>query len=180
MLSWISSDINLIRLVETWEHDESRVPHLDGFTLCSAWNNKSAQRGFGGIECYTRNIVSSHIRLHKIDPFNQYNWIEISDSTTNRIFLAICYFTPINTISYKKNNLDKNCPFNTLERDIYNLRNEGNILLLGDFNGRTATNQVIMLSNNSNLDPLWLDEDSNLANRFKRNSKDIIENLFSN
>ena len=134
MLSWIPSDIDLILLVETWEHDESRVPHLDKFTLWFAWNKKSSRRGFGGIAFYIRNIVSSHIRIHKIDPLNQYIWIKISDSITNRIFLAICYFAPINSTSYKKNNLDKNCPFNTLEKEIYNLRNEGNILLLGDFN----------------------------------------------
>ena len=131
MLSWIPSDIDLILLVETWEHDESRVPHLDGFTLWSGWNNKSSQRGFGGIACYIRNTFSSHIRLHKIDPFNQYIWIEISDSTTNRIFLAICYFTPIKFTSYKKKTLDKNFPFNYLEKYIFKLRKYGNIILLG-------------------------------------------------
>jgi len=33
MLSWISSVIDLILLVETWEHEESTVPHIDGFIL---------------------------------------------------------------------------------------------------------------------------------------------------
>lgn len=66
--------------------------------------------------------------------------------------------------------MDKNCPFNTLQKYIYNLKNEGNILFLGDFNAQTVTNQAIMLSNNSNLDPLWLDEDGHLTNRFKRTS----------
>lgn len=36
-----------------------------------------------------------------------------------------------------------------------------------------------MLSNYYNLDQLWLDEDGNLYNQFKRNSEDIIENLFN-
>ena len=131
MISWISSDIDFILLVETWEHEESRVPHLDGFTLWSVWNTKSSRRGFGGIACYIRNTFSSHIRLHKIDSFNQYIWIEISYSTTNRIFLAICYFAPINPTSDKKKNLDMNCPSNYLEKYIFNLRNYGNIILLG-------------------------------------------------
>lgn len=52
--------------------------------------------------------------------------------------------------------MDKNFPFNTLEKDIHNLRNEGNILFLGDFNARTTTNQAILLSNKSNLNPLWI------------------------
>jgi len=127
---------------------------------------KSSTRGFGGIVCYIRNIVSSHIWLHKTGPFNQYIWIDIFNSITNRIFLTIFYFAPINSTSYKKNNLNKNFPFNTLEKDIYNLRNEGNILFHGDFNAETSTNQDIMLSNNSNPDPLWLDKDGNLAKRF--------------
>ena len=49
------------------------------------------------------------------------------------------------------------------------MRNDGNILLLGDFNARNATNQAITLSNNSNPYPFWLDEDSNLPNKVKRN-----------
>jgi hypothetical protein len=39
------------------------------------------------------------------------------------------------------------------------MRNEGNILLLGDFNVISATNQPIILSDDSNPNPLWLDED---------------------
>lgn len=159
MLSWIPRDIDLILLVETWEHDKSRVPHLNRFILWSIWNKKYCWRGLGGIAYYIRNIVSSHIRLHKIDPFNQYIWIDIFDSNIRK-------------------NLDKNRHFNTLEKDIHNVRNEGNILLFGDFNARIVTNQAIMLNNNSNPDPLWLDEDGNLANRFKRNFEYINENLF--
>jgi hypothetical protein len=94
------------------------------------------------------------------------------------MYIAICYFAPINSTFYKKNNLDKNCPFNNLEKDIYNLKNEGNILLLGDFNARIATKQDALLSDDSNHNPLWLDEDLVLSNRYKRTSQDLIENLF--
>ena len=45
------------------------------------------------------------------------------------VIIEICYFAPINSTFYKKNNLDKKCPYNNLEQDIYNLKNEGNILL---------------------------------------------------
>ena len=75
--------------------------------------------------------------------------------------------------------MDKNCPFNSLEKYIFNLRNHGNIILLGAFKAESATNQSITLSNSSNPDPLWRDEDSHLANKFKRKSKDNIEKLFS-
>jgi hypothetical protein len=51
-----------------------------------------------------------------------------------------------------------------VEKDIYNMKNEGNILRLGDVYARDATNQAIILSNESNPSPLWLDEDLVLAN----------------
>jgi hypothetical protein len=165
-------------LVETWEHEESRVPNIEGFVLWSIWNKRSSCRGIGGITCYIRKNLSPYIRLHKKDPFNQYIWMEILDINTKKIYLAIYYFVPINSTFYKKNNLDKNCPYNGLEHDIFSLRNEGNILLLGDFNARTTSNQAIILSNISNPNPLWLDEDLVLAHRYKRSSKDLGENLF--
>ena len=79
MISWIPSDIDIICLVETWEHEESKVPNIEGFVLWLAWNKKSHRRGIGGITCYIRKSISPHIQLHKIDPLNQYIWIEISD-----------------------------------------------------------------------------------------------------
>jgi exonuclease III len=58
------------------------------------------------------------------------------------------------------------------------LKNEGNILLLGDFNVRTTTKQATLLSIDSNHNPLWLDEDLVLSNSYKTSSEDLIENLF--
>ena len=94
------------------------------------------------------------------------------------MYIAIWYFAPINSTFYKKNNLDNNCHYNSLEQDIYSLKNEGNILLLGDVNVRTATKQATILSIDSNHNPLWLVEDLILSNSYKRISEDLIESLF--
>jgi hypothetical protein len=40
MLSWISSEIDIIPMVKTWEHEESEVPNIEGFVLWSVWNKK--------------------------------------------------------------------------------------------------------------------------------------------
>jgi exonuclease III len=178
MISWIPSDIDIICLDETWEHEESKVPKMEVCVMWLAWNKKSHRSGIGGITCYIRKKNSPHIQLHKIDPLNQYIWIEISDTNAKKMYIAICCFAPINSTFYKKNNLDKNCPYNNLEQDIYNLKNEGNILLLGDFNATNATKQYTLLSDNSNHNSLWLDEDLVLSNSYKRISEDLIENLF--
>ena len=47
-----------------------------------------------------------------------------------------------------------------------------------DFNARTATKQANLLSDDSNHNPLWINEDLVLSNSYKRVSKDLIENLF--
>ena len=49
---------------------------------------------------------------------------------------------------------------------------------MGDFNARTSSNQAILLSDHSNPNPLWLDEDLTLASWYKRSSEDLVDNLF--
>jgi hypothetical protein len=93
------------------------------------------------------------------------------------MYIAIFYFSPITYNFYKKKNLNRNCPYTNLEQFIFRLKNEGNILLLGDVNVRTATNQDTLLSNDSNHNHVWLDEDLVLANRYKRRFGDLTENL---
>ena len=93
-------------------------------------------------------------------------------------YIAICYFTPIDSYSYKKTNLEKICHYDRLEHDISCLRKEGNILLMGDFNAQTPKNEAILLSNYSNPNPLWLDKDLELTNMYKRSYEDLGKNLF--
>ena len=58
------------------------------------------------------------------------------------------------------------------------MRNESSMIIIRDFNSITATNQAIILRNDSNPNILWLDEDLVLVNRYKRNLEDLIENLY--
>jgi hypothetical protein len=178
MIIWIPSDIDIICLDETWEHEESKVPNIEGSLLWSTWNKNSHYRGIGGRACYIRKRISHHIQLHQIDPLNQYIWIEISNTNAKTMYIEICFFSPINSTFYKKNNLDRNCLYNNLEQDVYSLKNEGNILLLGNFSARTVTHQDNLLRNDSNHNSLWLDENIILSNSYKRSSEDLIENLF--
>ena len=53
-LSWISNEVDIILLVETWEHEESKAANIDGFVLWSIQNKRSQRRGIGGIACYIR------------------------------------------------------------------------------------------------------------------------------
>ena len=69
-LSWISNEVDIILLVETWEHEESKTPNIDRFVLWSVWNKRSYRRGIGGIACYIRKNISPNARIYKKDPCN--------------------------------------------------------------------------------------------------------------
>jgi hypothetical protein len=68
---------------------------------------------------YNGICIKIHIEVKllymKKDPFNQYKWMEISSINSKKIYTTICYFVPINSTFYKKNNLDKNCTYNVLD-----------------------------------------------------------------
>ena len=57
--------------------------------------------------------------------------MEISCINCKNIFIEKWYFAHIDYTFYKKQNLDKKCSYNDFEQDIYSIRNEDNILLLG-------------------------------------------------
>ena len=93
-LSWISNEVDIILLVETWEHEEYTVPDIDGFVLCSIWNKRSYHRGIGGIACYIRKNISPHDRHYKKYPYNQYIWIDITDINDKKNLHSYMLFCP--------------------------------------------------------------------------------------
>ena len=64
-LTWISNEVDIILLVETWEHEEYKFPNIDGFVPWSIWNRRSYYRGIGGMAFYIRKNVSPHARIYK-------------------------------------------------------------------------------------------------------------------
>ena len=64
----------------------------------------------------------------------------ISSLNAKKIYIATCYLMPIISTFYKKHNLNQNCPFKGLQHNINTLKNEGNIIFLGEFNARKTTN----------------------------------------
>ena len=49
---------------------------------------------------------------------------------------------------------------------------------MGDFNAQNSINEGIFLSNYWNPNPLWLDEDLELANWYTTSFEDLGKNLF--
>ena len=101
------NEVDIILLAETWEHQESKVPNIDGFVVWSIWNKQSYLRSIGGIAYYIRKNISPHASIYKKDPDNQYIWIEITDindkkPTNQSVILPLLILTSIRkTISIK-------------------------------------------------------------------------------
>jgi hypothetical protein len=70
--------------------------------------------------------------------------MDILDINAKNIHIEMCSFVLINSTFYKKNSLDINCRYNGLEHDIYILRNEGNILSLGDFKAKKTLIKLLI------------------------------------
>jgi len=65
-LSWISNDVDIILLFETWEHEESKVPNINGFMLWSTRKKRASRRGIMGIASYIKKNISPHARIYKM------------------------------------------------------------------------------------------------------------------
>ena len=128
---------------------------------------------------HIRKNISQHVRIYKKHSCNKFIWIDITNINDEKTYISICYFTPIknSNLDNKKNPIQiKKFPYNGFEHDIYSLRKEGNIHLIGDFNAQNYRNHAILLRNYSNPNPLWLDKDLELANMYKEVLKIQVKN----
>ncbi|MCY6488267.1 hypothetical protein, partial [Actinobacillus pleuropneumoniae] len=77
---------------------------------------------------------------------------------------------------YKGRGLDHKDPFASLKADIATYSQLGEVLIVGDFNARTASEQARILCCKDDCDPIWLTEESN--HQWERISEDKGYNLF--
>ena len=108
--------------------------------------NKAAEngKGHGGIMVLVKKKVDSCIQLEKEDSNKQLICFKISENG-NVIRIVACYFTPQVSKIYKRRGLDHKDPFVALKSDIAKYSQVGEILLVGDFNARTASEQTSIL-----------------------------------
>ncbi|KAH9307610.1 hypothetical protein KI387_035521, partial [Taxus chinensis] len=138
---------DIIILMETHEHEGCKVPKFEGYKKISVWNEgNETGKGHGGITVLIKEIWLETVKVEKEDPNKQYIWLKITYGKTT-IRVAACYFTPKGSKTYKRRKLDSEDPYASIKKDIYVFSTSGEIILLGDFNARTANNQSLQLSN---------------------------------
>ena len=96
----------------------------------------NARKFSGGIAVLVKNDIKEGVKLCKTDTYSI--WLKLEKSyfgVNNDIYVCITYLPPANSTYSRR--ADVNC-INVLEEQIQHFSLMGNIILLGDFNGRTA------------------------------------------
>jgi hypothetical protein len=94
------------------------------------------------------------------------------------IFLDTYYFARFNSTFYKNLILAIDQPFINLENDFVTLKAKGDILLIEYFNSRIGQAQSNILTHNSNLNPLFIEDDVDLTLEYKRSFEDVEMNSY--
>ena len=67
-------------------------------------------------------------------------WVRLRAETGIFLYIAICYFPPSTSVYSSPKGQS---PFSILDNDIWEFSRDGDIILLGDFNARTANSQTV-------------------------------------
>ena len=122
---------HIIGLLETWLQSKEYSPSLPGFSLVEAVTTKRKDRRGrfpGGISIYAKEEVREKIRVLSKD--DSMIWIEMNVQEKFRI--AFLYNQPIESQYTNENILE------LLQHQMVDHGDIGNVVILGDFNARTA------------------------------------------
>ena len=123
---------------------------FDGYLKLVVWNKATKNgKGYKGI-----------LVLVKEDTNKQYLWFNITENE-NDIRIAACYFAPQVSKTYKNKGLDNKDPFATLKQGIFAYYQQGEVLLVGDFNARRTNQQASILCCKEDQNPIRLTEEEN-------------------
>ncbi|MCO5597557.1 hypothetical protein L7F22_051635 [Adiantum nelumboides] len=124
---------------ETHQAPGQLMPHVSGYrweTTCRAETRSELRgRGSGVVAVLFREELQPLIHIVRRDEQARYMWVRLRAETGRFLYIAICYFPP-STSAYATPRGQS--PFSVLDDDIWEFSTDGDIILLGDFNARTA------------------------------------------
>lgn len=131
-------DFDIVSLCETWIHSDSQEPFITGYKLFSQYRTRgNAPRRHGGICVFVRNSIEKYFRQLKSESQNIL-WLlfEPNELPDSQILICSLYHVPANSPYANESILD----IVSNEMQSFSFQYGVNlILLLGDLNGRTAT-----------------------------------------
>lgn len=132
---------DLLLLTETWMHAAAQPPPLTEYHCfgLSRPFQQSAGRPSGGLACYVRKHLASHVSVWKYAQDGSCIWMKISKAAGLQadLFLCLAYFCPEKSTFY--DNPAVLDPFENLTKHLAEIKSSGaHVMLAGDFNARTA------------------------------------------
>ena len=139
-------EFDIVGLVET-HSDIDEVLNIPGYSAVTASRPKSkkARKSSGGTAVFIKNTISKGVS-HVKSPSNKFIWLKLCRNFFNLqqdTFVAVIYIPPGNSTFLRSNECDL---IGALEGDVQHFSKLGGLILLGDFNGRTATEPDSVIS----------------------------------
>ena len=124
---------DFIILTETWTNAIPKVENYCAITVCPHKKQGKSGRNSGGISLLYKNSYQNFVEIVKSS--NNFVWCRISKHILGKhkdLFICGVYIPPENSNYFKDEIFEK------LEKEIDEFSKKGYILLLGDFNARSA------------------------------------------
>ena len=167
-------------LTETWtnEFSDVSVAGFKDFQINRLNKKQNTKRDSGGIALFVRDKLIKHCKLFEKDG-DDIIWLKIDKHLfhlSSDLYLCLCYVIPSNS---SREAFTEISILDRISQNIVQIANETNdkynIMLCGDFNSRTASEQdFVIFDNDVNLD--LLPSDYEVDNTLPRFSQDRIIN----
>ena len=166
-------NFDVIGLVETHVVEgQSRISSINGYETkyFNRAKHRKATQGSGGIAILLKPELKKGLKFFP-SKNNDYVWAKLDKNffhTQNDIYLCVAYVPPSNstyTMRLEENILDR------IETDVYKFKTKGEVIIMGDLNGRTGVLPDFI--ENDSDSHLPLSEDYNIDHNLKpRTSQD--------
>ena len=167
---------DIIGLVETHCSEEDRI-EFENYRCYQ--NNRAkhvnAKKSSGGLAVLIRNTIQPGVEIVHTDRYAI--WLKLEKSffcSHSDTYLAIMYIPPENSTNSIRSNDD---PFQILECNIARYKQLGEIIIMGDFNARTATYRDFIVNDGPDLIDTMYQIDEELP---QRSNYDKVANRYGN
>ena len=163
---------DIVLLAETHIGYDKNVA-IEGFHYFPICRAKSANgRYYGGLAILTRSKIRPYVSYLKTT-CTEYQWVKLDKNFFNfrkDLFLCLTYIPPSQSIY--ANNMQQDL-IDLLENDILLYKTKGDIMICGDLNARTGSQQDFIASDGTDHLPLYQNYNID-SHSIYRQSKDVI------
>ena len=137
-------DRDIVFYSETHQVPGQSMPRVTGYLWETApqpdTRSLRGSRGSGGVAVLFKEELKPLLQIVRKDEQARYMWVRLRVEKGRFLYIAICYFPPSTSVYSSPKGPS---PFSILDNEIWEFSRDGDIILLGDFNARTANSQTV-------------------------------------